>query len=381
MENEYGVLSALVRLCSCAVNKRKPDAQLLEGTDLNDLYTEAMNHGLASTVCFALEAAGIEDDRFIQAKAHCMRNTVLRDMEYKRITGRFEELGIWYLPLKGALLKDDYPAFAMREMADYDILCDSERMSDVRAVMESFGFTCTEFEESYHDAYEKPPALEFEMHRKLADKTYPKPIVRYYSDIESKLLKDNDKGFGRHFSPEDFYVYLLAHEYKHYSNAGTGLRSLLDIYVFWKKHGEALDKEILGHKLRETELTEFEAWNRELAFGVFTNGEISDEAYEKLGYFIESGTYGNSANSTYNSLYRHMDGLDSAKAKRRHILERIFLTGEEIEDKYPFFHRHKILLPLLFVFRVFRGVFVHPKGVISDLMDIKRFKVKGDNDE
>ena len=48
-------------------------------------------------------------------------------------------------------------------------------------------------------------------------------------------------GFEKHLSQEDFYLYVTSHEYKHYSAGGTGLRSVLDTYVYLQKAAPDMD--------------------------------------------------------------------------------------------------------------------------------------------
>ena len=73
-------------------------------------------------------------------------------------------------------------------------------------------------------------------------------LYDYYRDVASRLIQE-DGTCERRFSPEDFYIYLIAHEYRHFSHSGTGLRSLLDVYLFWKKHGEQLDGEYIERRV------------------------------------------------------------------------------------------------------------------------------------
>lgn len=103
----------------------------------------------------------------------------LYEIERKKILEELESRGIRYLPLKGITLGKLYPKSIMREMSDNDILCDSERMSDVREVMEQLGYECKSFARTHHDIYTKPPVLEFEMHRELfTEKSTPtNPLI------------------------------------------------------------------------------------------------------------------------------------------------------------------------------------------------------------
>ena len=49
-----------------------------------------------------------------------------------------------------------------------------------------------------------------------------KRMTEYYQDVKSHLILDEGSRYGYHFSDEDFYLYMLAHEYKHFSGSGTG---------------------------------------------------------------------------------------------------------------------------------------------------------------
>ncbi|MBR5633637.1 MAG: hypothetical protein IKW78_00425, partial [Prevotella sp.] len=51
------------------------------------------------------------------------------------------------------------------------------------------------------------------------------PLYQYYADTRRLLRKAGDKCCGYHFSDEDFYVFMTAHEWKHYSGSGTGINN------------------------------------------------------------------------------------------------------------------------------------------------------------
>ena len=75
-----------------------------------------------------------------------------------------------------------------------------------------------------------------------------------------------------HFTPEDFYVYLVAHEYKHYVRGGTGLRSLLDVYVFLRRMGDSLDRDYIRRETDKLNITEFETQTERSLSGSLTAG-------------------------------------------------------------------------------------------------------------
>ncbi len=369
-EHEERVSGELIYLLSCAANREAPDKDRVKKMDLSEIYRMSHQHFITSAVSFALEQV-IELPRpFDQAKKKAIRKLTLFETERANIFREFEKAKIWHLPLKGILLKDCYPKTAMREMSDNDVLTDPERMDDVRKIMEGLGYTCDMFGEYKHDVYSKPPTLEFEMHHSLFLQ-YESPLfAEYFSDIKSKTFQD--RYFCR-LSDEDFYIYILCHTYNHYIRFGTGLRSLLDNYVFLKQHRD-LDRQYLDKELEKLELTEFERKIRLLSIKVFTGSALSEAEKNELMYYVFSGSYGNAEIFEYNKTGGALSYDDSKAAKRRYLWNRVFIPPELLEESYPFFAKHKALYPALLGYRIVKGAVFKPKGVIGEYKTIMRFK-------
>ena len=134
-----------VYLISCLLNNQKPDASRVSTMNLEDLYKFASAHSVAGITAFALETAGVHDEAFTAAKGNAIRKVILLSMDRERVTRELEAAEIWYMPLKGSVLKDYYPALGMRESSDCDILIDASRARDVKAIMKSLGFKVEEF--------------------------------------------------------------------------------------------------------------------------------------------------------------------------------------------------------------------------------------------
>ncbi len=367
----------MIYLVACAVNNTTPELERINDMDPTELYRLSRAHMLTAAVAFGLEKAIPLPHAFDQAKKKAIRKLTLFELERAAITREFEKAGIWYLPLKGILLKDDYPEFGMREMTDNDILVDNTRMNDIRTIMEGLGYSCDMFEHpSYnHDVYSKPPTLEFEMHHTLFSDIEVPRFVEYYTEILDRLQKN---GCERKFSDEDFYVYNLCHTYKHYIHGGTGLRALLDIYVFLRAH-PAIDRAYIDAQLEKLQISDFEEKMRCLSQKLFTGSALDEQDKKDLDYLIFSGSKGTVENREYHNMVEKLGGDDSKASKRRFIKSRIFITGEALEKQYPFFAKHKALYPILLLYRPFRGVFTHPKGILTEYKKIKDFKKKDES--
>ena len=348
----------MIYLTTCALKGETPDKARVEEMDLSALYEVCQMHILTACVAYALEKAGVQDHEFTQAKEKAIRKNILMDADRAKILKRLEAEKIWYMPLKGALLKDWYPKLGMRQMSDNDILCDGTKRERIRDIMLELGFTCEHFGKGNDDAYFRQPVCRFEMHNELFHAGQIGNLHKYYDDVKTRLIKDEDSEYGYHFRMEDFYLYITAHEYKHFAGSGTGVRTLVDTYVFLHKFGDSLDQEYLSSELSKLGIADYEKKNRELAMKVFTQEQLTDEEKKLLDYYILSGIYGTVEFNIENSMERNGQG-----SKLRFVLHRLFPPMERIKVFWPFFYKHKWLIPVLWIYRPFRGLIRNRKRV------------------
>lgn len=358
--DEYrSAMEDVIYLCRCMVNGDSPDPARVAEMDLSKLYEAAESHQLSCIVGYALEAAGIYDKAFVEAKSKAIRKTVLMDAERAAILQAFESAGIRYMPLKGIVLKDLYPKIGMRQMSDNDILFDSARSAEVRSIMESLGYRVKQFDVGFHDVYRKEPLYNFEMHRTLYDPSADKKVYSYYLNAQERLIRDEAGKNERHFSNEDFYLYMVAHEYKHYSLSGTGLRSLLDTYVFLKCHGGTLDEAFISAEAEKMELSHFEEQNRRLALSLFGEASLLEEDADMLDYVLCSGTYGTKSNLIRNQLRR--------KGRMAYLFSKAFLPYRNMSGLFPILKRLPFLLPVFWIVRIIAALITKPAKVMRQL--------------
>ena len=353
--------SDMIYLTACAINGKTPKQERIDNLDLPALFEVCQNHILTACTAYALESAGVKDNDFTQAKEKSIRKNILLDAERSRILKRLESERIWYMPLKGSLLKDWYPKLGMRQMSDNDILYDGSFRARIKDIMIDMGFTCEHFGVCNDDAYFKQPVCNFEMHNELFHVANIGRFHEYYENVKDKLIKDENNEFGYHFTDEDYYIYIISHEYKHFALGGTGVRSLVDTYIYLRKFGNSLDWNYIGDELEKLDIVDYERNNRELAMKVFTFKPLTPEEKKLLDYYVVSGTYGNEINMVNNKLQR-----DAGGSKFRYIFMRFFIPMNKIQAWYPFFYEHKWLIPVLWIYRIFKGIFVKRKKLFGE---------------
>lgn len=366
----------MIRLTACMMQGAVPEKEQFSQTGLDSLYRLAEAHSLTAIVCMALEKADAfshaqEDTvrKWKDAKNKAIRKNMLLDAEREQILAELEKAGIWYLPLKGSILKEFYPVYGMRQMSDNDILYDASRRKDVEELFLGRGYTPEEKKNTIHGAYLRPPVYNFEMHTALFSDTYNPEWADYYRNVKERLVPDKGKRYGMHFTEGDFYVYMTAHAYKHYSYGGTGLRTLLDVYVFDREKPGVADSVCVRSELEKLGIGDFEKESRELAWKLFGQKkpfsieELTEKEKEMFTYYWGSGTYGTEGNVIKNRLREiQKDDKDITRRTRlKYYRERLFPGMDWYKKYFPFYYRHPYLIPFLWVYRLIRGVLFRRK--------------------
>jgi hypothetical protein len=360
------------------------------------IYYIAKKHNLVSIMAQAMENMGFESDsdvwkRWLKEKNRLIYKSVLMDVEREAIQEFFEKNNIWYMLLKGMVIRKYYPAPELREMADNDILFDNKYSKEVYEFMTARGYKSDDYNKGYHDEYLKPPAYNFEMHRQLVSSKERPKWYEYYKDVKSILIKDtnenretaansesNNTSNQFYFSDNDFYVYFIVHTYKHFLNSGMGLRTVLDVYLYVSNLQEKLDFDYIEEQLKKLDAYDFEQTFRSIAFKMFDEN-LEDRKWwdlfdvkeqEMLSYVLDAGTYGNLENSVAHKMGYTKGEKKKTSDKAKYIFRRLFPSMDTIEEFFPFFYKHKWAIPFLYIYRIGKIPFTRRKKVAGELKEV-----------
>lgn len=363
----------LMYLIRCVLNNKIPAKEKIDKINLSDLLTVAKAHSLTAIAAYTLESAGIYDKDFEEKKFKAIRKNIILDTEREAVLAELEKAGIWYMPLKGSVIKDLYPQTGMRQMCDVDILFDSNCLTNVKNIMRDLGFKVLHGYCGHDIAFEKPPVSNFELHTHLFGTGHSEILNDYYGNVKRLLRKDEDNDFGYHFSCEDYYVFMIAHSYKHFSNGGTGLRSLVDTYVYLTQYGDKLDMKYVQQECEKLEIAEFEKQNRELALLLLGGKKLSQDERDLFDYYIFSGTYGNVTNRVRNKLES-----DTISAKFKYLVSRVLVPVSKrnclyqaYANRYKWFYKNRARLPLLMIYRFGIALTKKRKLILTELKALK----------
>ena len=283
------------------------------------------------------------------------RDTVQKAAQMELLTA-FEKAGIAVLPLKGFLIKQFYPDTSMRVMADLDILFPVEKEKETEGVLTALGYVC-EHKDSHHSVYMRHPFMNIEMHYNMIGND--SLLDAYYDNIWERLELEPGMSYIYRLKWEDFYIFMIAHLAKHFQSGGSGIRSVIDVQQFLDKMEEKLDWKYIDEELRKIELTQFEQHMKNLT-AIWFGGEKETEFYAQLREFIQnSGIYGTLENLGVQRAVRA--GRKGWKGKMQMWLNVIFLPYKEMKMQYPYLLKCPVLLPIAWIQRFFRIIFLRRK--------------------
>lgn len=323
------------------------------------------------------------------------------DAERESIFAALAAEGLSYLPMKGALLVGYYPRPEMRSMADNDFLygfvepapeggfrtcgaTEEERavtiergVRTIERVMRGRGYTVKSLRSGNHETFEKEPIFNFEPHRRLMSPS--SPLAAYYDNPWARAVRDEADPHLLRFSDEDEYIYVLAHAFKHFDAAGSGIRFVVDVRVLLDAKGMGMNWDYVFAELVRVGLFEFEAQVRGLADAAFggacTVRPLTPEQEELLCYVLGSGTYGNNAQAVQRRLDKQLASHagDARAAKRGYVWERLTNT-EALDFLFPRASKIAPLRPALQVARYVRGFARNPKKILGELNQVRKAK-------
>ncbi|MDO5147511.1 MAG: nucleotidyltransferase family protein [Eubacteriales bacterium] len=376
----------MLYLITCALHSQTPYKDKVCGMDIATLYRYAKRHTLAAITYDALELLGestgdglyalAKDDTVVsiltkwkETRDKALRKNLMLDVARKKLFQYMDAEHIWYMPLKGAILKELYPRQEMRQMADNDVLFDATCEAAVKDYFVKEGYEVISYAKGNHDVYEKEPVYNFEMHTSLFGEAHNEIWAEYYKDIQSKLNK-SDNHFQYSFTDEDFYIYFIVHAFKHFDGCGTGIRYFVDSYVY--QNAKNLDWGYIEEELDKLGVLAFEKTFRSVSMKIFGKGEdvsqLSEEEYSMLCDSMFAGTYGNLQSGVEKKLHKMQGNEDKItnRTKMKYYMSRLFPPMSFIKAYHPLVYRIKIIIPLFIVFRMVRGVLINGKKLMKE---------------
>ena len=346
-----------------------------EDVSFIDVYNLAQKHSLEALTYLALERLEEKPgEKLFAYWTQKFYKAVITDTEqleeYKSVCELLKECGAQIIPIKGIVIKNYYHETAMRSMSDVDILYRHGRRKQIHKKMLSEGYEVkSRSTANYHDTYIKDERISIELHRSLLSKS--ERLQGYFEQV-FKRAKANGDGTYK-MTPEDEYLYFIAHSAKHFFESGLGVRPVIDCYLYKKAYADNLDMKYVRKILGRAKLTDFEKRLSALGdkwFAGINSLYVNEEIEE---FFLACEPHGSSANLKINLTQKMLnEGITIPGAKRKYVLHLFFPPYKEMCEEYTSLKKTPVLLPVFWARKLFDSIFFGKVSVKKTFIDANK---------
>lgn len=370
MQNERTLNTYLISLLKvfAGQDEELPVRPEENGISLEELYKLCQMHNVTAisyTVLKQIEPDENALKKFKEAMVGAVFRSTLLDNAISEVTDQFEKEGIPYTILKGYRIKEDYPIPELRTMGDVDFLIDKKYRTQMDKALTEIGYEKEGLEGSTW-VY-KQAGIMLEMHSKLASGNYWNDVdyEKYFSGYFSRLKK-LDHSCEKLLSLEDHFIFLIFHFAKHLNSSGAGIRMVLDLAFYLKRHIEEINWQYMKEELKNISLLEFAENVLFLCHDLFGTQipweyrECDSKLLEQLlGYIMQGGIFGFERPDSIRRL-RQGIGQQNLSGNRRiqilALLKLIFPGRKHMMAFLPAVEKHIWLLPAAWVKRWKMGI-------------------------
>lgn len=339
--------------------------------DLERAVELAKKHNIAPVLYYGAINCGIPQETKPMQELHqlTLRSIMVsarQTYEIEQLKKAFEAENIAHMMLKGTILKSVYPKPEMRAMGDADILIKLEQYPQIQSIMERLQYTFKH--ETDHELIWAKPTLFLELHKRIMT-SYNKDFYSYFG-TGWKIAKPIPGSSGYQMSTEDFYIFTFVHFTKHYRISGIGIKHLIDMWVYANAHPET-DWAYVEKELKKMNLSAFHA-NIKKTIAVWFDGEADQDVADLITSVIfSSGQYGSAEKAIINRSLQNGKNT-TLKIKVSRVFQSVFPSCQTMKKKYPVLEKAAVLLPVVWIVRIFKTVFCRKARVKAFFDEIEQ---------
>lgn len=330
--------------------------------ELTELMNFAADQDMTNTISKALMDFNMVDDE--DAKEQLMVEQYGGTLRYQkqkyaieRLCSAFDEREIPYILLKGAVIRDYYPAPEIRTSSDIDVLVKKEdRQCAIECLVEYLRWK----EKSSHInniSYYTDDGVHIELHRAVIREGFS------FSKVLSEPWQYAKHTAGSRYDVTNEFLlfYHCAHMAKHFIDGGFGIRFVLDLWLMNKSID--IDRTEFERLLVEGGIKMFVDAVSDLAKVWFEGAEHSDVTIALEKYLFESGVYGTMQNKII--IKKSMNG-----GRIKYLIKRIFMPISQLKTIYPILDKWPVLYPFCLLGRYVRILTKNRRMAMVELKNI-----------
>lgn len=365
---EKGIIDVL----NCTIRGDKLSNKNLAGIALEKFIDRAREHSISGLLYSSIDWNSESDkDKELIKKwkldtFYTGVNQLRHINQVEKIIKKFNEENIRVIILKGLVIREFYKNPELRTMCDADILVREEDLDKARKVLTSLGYLESEEydEHGAHIVFEHTNHLPIEVHWTLINDDYFNGSKEFEKSIWDNAMKVKiGETEALSLGWDDLVLHLCIHMAVHIVHRGFGVRQLVDLVILVENKRDEINWNEFRRKAIECKVNKFviiifnvckELFNMEIPSEVNKGYEVEKNFLNKfIDEIIESGVYGHGD-------LAHDFGNDisnSEESNLKNFLSLLFPSLEDMNDKYNYAKKFKILLPIAWIHHLFAGVF------------------------
>lgn len=349
MQNEL-----IYHLLDLSFNK---ETYKFDSKDELELTKIIFENGLVGLLFETIDKSSFKTPKYHQMLLQAFGAFVSKDIQQQAIIKDLKSLfnahKIKHVFLKGSHLKELYPQSYMRGMGDIDVVVPLDMFDVAKKVLIKHNYKFKSAT-SHHHVYETADGNFIELHQSITSSN------EYENEALLKNVWDHVyqvSGYTYKLEPAFEYVYLLTHLIRHIRTSGVGIRSLLDMKVYFEYYESIMDLNKLNEYLVTYNLKDFNDKIVRLN-QIFTNQiKPQEQDYHVIDYIMNSGIHGSGTKHDMYLTKRTHEQTRLKKSKIGFFFSEVFPSRDRIKETYPYLKKHPWLLPWAWTVRIFKQLF------------------------
>lgn len=296
--------------------------------------------------------------------------------EFKELYTGLRSMGLEPIVVKGVIVRALHPNPDHRPSGDEDFYIPEGTYDQYKAALAKCNMEVAEWDKEVeavnHEVtfVHKNGILNIEIHKDLFDRKLAafKGINELFQDtFEHSIMLEIDGVPVRTMNHSDHMLFLVLHAFKHFVGSGFGIRQVCDMVVYGNHYGREIGWDYLYDKCKSIHAEQFAAaifdiGRKYLGFDWEQSGypllwqKIQVDSEPLLNDLIDAGIFGGSDMSRKHSSNMTMSAVAAEKEGKkgsRSVIQTIFPSAQLLEGRFPYLQKHRFLLPLAWVQRLF----------------------------
>ncbi len=352
----------LLLMISAIINQKKAPVLSNKLIPWRNIYQLAETNQVASLSYFGILGLGSEIDKtsknlFFDSYQKELKNVPLYQSAEEVMLWQMEKNRIHALLLEGCQLRELYPHKEMRKMDRIRIWVQKGELHRVDEIMRSMDYEICENREDEGVLYYKIPGVYVVFYEKL--KFINEKLERYFDSPVRMFSKIKGYRYLRCFDKEEAFIYMVGRAANEYTLGRTGVRSVLDFWLYEMQHKEELNWPYIDKTLKKYKLLEFSEHFFELG-NIWFGNQISDriEIYNAMeDYIFSKGKQGRQISAQILPLLQDLADFYKRDRKREWLdkqREWLFPKREYMETLFPVLKKVPWLIPICWLIRWWR---------------------------